>query len=85
MTQELRRNEVTTLKGAHGMRVHVTHGQIWLTRYGDIKDYVLAAGDAMELESGDQVVLHGLSEASLQIHEPARAPGLWSGLVARLI
>ena len=83
MTRWLRRHEATTLDGGRGVRVHVTQGRVWLTRNGDIKDYVLAAGDAMELESRGLVVLFGLTEASLQLHTPARAPGMWSGLVAR--
>jgi hypothetical protein len=39
----------------------------------------------MELETGGSVVLFGLTEASLQFDTPARAPGVWSGLVAPFI
>ena len=84
MTRWLQRHETTMLKGGRGMRVHVTHGRVWLTRDGDIRDYVLAVGDAMELKSSGSLVLYGLTEASFRIDEPARAPGLWSGLLARL-
>jgi len=84
MNRWLSRHEATTLKGARGMRVRVTRGRVWLTREGDIRDYVLGAGDAMELEARGPVVLYGLTGASFQVHEPARAPGIWSGLLARL-
>ena len=77
--------EVISVTGRRGMTVRVTHGRVWLTRHGDIRDYVLSAGDAMELETGGSVVLFGLTEASLQFDTPARAPGVWSGLVAPFI
>jgi hypothetical protein len=80
----LRKREVFSIAGRRGMTVRVTQGRVWLTRDGDIKDYVLGAGDAMELETSGTVVLFGLTEASLQFHTPARAPGMWPGLVARL-
>jgi hypothetical protein len=80
----LRQREVFSIAGRRGMTVRVTQGRVWLTRDGDIKDYVLGAGDAMELETSGTVVLFGLTEASLQFHTPARAPGMWSGFFARL-
>jgi hypothetical protein len=79
----LRKREVFSIAGRRGMTVRVTQGRVWLTREGDIRDYVLSAGDIMELETSGTVVLFGLTEASLQFHTPARAPGMWSGLVAR--
>ena len=84
MIRQLRRHESTSLKGVRGMQVRVTQGRVWLTRDGDLKDYFLGAGDAMVLDSGGLVVLYGLSDASLRFHEPARAPGIWSGLLARI-
>ena len=79
----LREREVFSIAGRRGMTVRVTQGRVWLTRHGDTRDYVLGAGSAMELETGGTVVLFGLTEASLQFHTPARAPGMWSELVAR--
>ena len=79
----LGKSEVFSLAGRRGTTVRVTQGQVWLTREGDMKDYVLRAGDAMELKTSGTVVVFGLTEASLQFHTPARAPGMWSGLFAR--
>jgi DUF2917 family protein len=81
----LKQREVFSIAGREGTTVRVTQGRVWLTRHGDIKDYMLAAGDVMELEASGSVVLFGLTEASLQIHTPVRAPGLWAGLTARFI
>ena len=83
--RSLGEREVISVAGRRGMTVRVTHGRVWLTRHGDIRDYVLSAGDGMELETGGSVVLFGLTEASLQFDTPARAPGVWSGLVAHFI
>ena len=66
------------------MTVRVAHGRVWLTRDGDIKDYVLNTGDSLELAGSGQVVLFGLTEALFQIDTPVRAPGVWSGILARL-
>jgi hypothetical protein len=65
------------------MTVRVARGRVWLTRDGDIKDYILNAGDSLELAAGAQVVLFGLTEALFQVDTPARAPGVWTGFLAR--
>jgi len=83
LQRALSEREVFSIAGRRGMAVRVTQGRVWLTRHGDAKDYVLGAGDGMELETSCSLVLFGLTEASLQIHTPARAPGMWSGLLAR--
>jgi len=85
VNRSLREGEVISVAGRRGMTVRVTQGQVWLTRHGDIRDYVLSAGDAMEFDTGGSLVVFGLAEASLQFDTPARAPGVWSGLVARFI
>ena len=45
---------------------------------------MLSAGEAMKLEANGHVVAYGLTESSLQITTPARAPGMWSGFFERL-
>ena len=66
------------------MTVRVAKGRVWLTREGDIRDYILNAGDSLELAASGLVVLFGLTEATFQVDTPARAPGVWSGFFARL-
>jgi hypothetical protein len=79
------KRESISVAGHRGMTLRVTHGQVWLTRDGDMKDHVLSSGDSMALTAAGLVVLFGLTEASLQIDTPARARGVWSGLIARFI
>ena len=84
MVQKVSRNESISVAARRGTTVRVTRGRVWLTRDGDIKDYVLNAGDSLELAASGLVVLFGLTEASFHVDTPARAPGAWTGLLARL-
>ena len=83
--QKVSRNQSFSVAGRQGVIIRVAQGRVWLTRDGDIRDYVLNAGDSMRLDASGQVVLFGLSEALVQVDTPARAPGAWTGLLARLI
>jgi hypothetical protein len=85
VARSLNKGEAISVAVGPGMTVRVTRGQVWLTRDGDRTDHVLGAGEAMKLEANGYVVVYGLTESSLQITTPARAPGVWAGLVARLI
>ena len=84
MVQNVSRNESRSVAGRRGMTVRVARGRVWLTREGDHTDYILNAGDSLELAASGQVVLFGLSEAIFQVDTPVRAPGVLSGILARL-
>ena len=84
MVQQISRNQSISVAAARGMTVRVALGRVWLTRDGDVRDYVLNPGDSMALEARGRVVLFGLTEAIFQVDKPERAPGLWTGLLARL-
>jgi hypothetical protein len=84
MVKKVTRNQSVSVAGRRGMTVRIAQGRVWLTRDGDIRDYVLSAGDSMNLEATCQVVLFGLTAAFVQVDTPARAPGLWSRFFARL-
>jgi hypothetical protein len=84
MVQKVSRNESRSVAGRRGMTVRVAKGRVWLTRDGDIKDYILNAGDSLELAASGLVVLFGLTEAIFQVDTPVRAPGVLSGILARL-
>jgi hypothetical protein len=83
IVQKVSRNESRSVAGRRGMILRVARGRVWLTRDGDIRDYVLNAGESLDLVAGGRVVLFGLTEALFQIDTPARAPGVWSGILAR--
>ena len=73
--------------GLQRLSFQASSGYIWLTRNGDIKDYVLRAGDAISLCTGDDVWLT-LEQAdrpgavTLESLETPRS--LWSKVAALL-
>jgi hypothetical protein len=83
IVQKISRNESRSFAARRGTIVRVAQGRVWLTRDGDIQDYVLSAGDSLDVAAGGKLVLFGLTEALFQIDTPARAPGVWSGILAR--
>jgi len=85
MVQQISRNQSVSVAAVRGTTVRVALGRVWLTRDGDVRDYVLNPGDSMVLEARGRVVLFGLTEAIFQVDSPERAPGMWTGLLARLI
>jgi hypothetical protein len=84
MVQKISRNESRSVAARRGTTVRIAKGRVWLTRDGDIKDYVLNAGDSLVVAASGHIVLFGLTEAIFQVDTPVRAPGVWTGLLARL-
>jgi len=84
MARQISRNQSISVTARRGMTVRVAKGRIWLTRDGDIKDYILNAGDSLEIAASGRVVIFGLTEAFVQVDTPERARGVWAGFFARL-
>lgn len=64
---------------------NASRGFLWLTRDGDIQDYVLRAGDAISLCAGDNVwlTLEQADDAGSLILEPLEAPRpFWKSVAA---
>lgn len=63
-------------------------GELWLTRDGDIEDYLLVAGQRFAVRPGDKVAVLALRNSSIRLH-PAPVSGSsmgrsWlAGLLAR--
>lgn len=67
------------------LSVRTVDGYVWLTRDGDIKDYLLRAGDAISLCAGDHVwlTLGSAERAGSLTLESLEAPRpFWSSLAA---
>jgi len=56
-----------SLKPARDIHVRCTAGAVWLTRDGDIEDYVLAAGAGQCVRRGRQVVVVGMPRGAIEI------------------
>lgn len=47
-----------------GERVRVRSGEVWVTQHGDLNDYLLKAGDSLDL-NGEGMVLANASKPTL--------------------
>ena len=82
-------NSVTLARGEiWSRRVHAAgstltchEGWVWLTREGDARDYVLAAGDSVRLDKPGLVVVQALRTARFELQRAAvaQAPRRLSG------
>jgi hypothetical protein len=63
-------------RGRQRLSFNTSSGFLWLTRDGDIKDYVLRAGDAISLCAGDDVwlTLEKADGAASLTFEPLETP-----------
>jgi len=73
-------------RGRRRLSFKASSGFLWLTRDGDIKDYVLQAGDGVTLCAGDDVwlTLEKADGAASLAFEPLEAPHPLRDAVVRL-
>jgi hypothetical protein len=74
-------------RGRRRLSFNASSGFLWLTRDGDIKDYVLRAGDAISLCAGDDVwlTLEQADDAASLTFEPLEEPHPVRDAVAALL
>jgi hypothetical protein len=65
----LGRNNNLSLHGADGSCLHVHWGRVWVTRNGDIKDYIVEAGESVAIDRIGTTLVSALSDAGLSILE----------------
>ncbi len=82
---------VTTLAGARGARIVAVAGLFWITQDGDPRDYVLAAGEDLEITTDGAVVIEAQNDARFALLKSGAAPrarrrrsGFWSARIAAL-
>jgi len=56
-----------SLRGEKGKTLTCTSGEIWITREGDFKDYILLANQSMLLAGKGKTVLGGLASSDYQL------------------
>jgi hypothetical protein len=74
-----------------GTRLRMRAGRVWLTQHGDIRDYIVAAGEAVLIDRDGPVVIQALSDAEIEIERcapPARTARIgrryWAATAALL-
>jgi Protein of unknown function (DUF2917) len=63
----LDRNHNLSLHGADGSCLHVHWGKVWVTRNGDIKDYIVDAGQSLAIDRAGTTLVSAVSDAGLSI------------------
>jgi len=63
----LGRNHNLSLHGADGSCLHVHWGKVWVTRNGDIKDYIVGAGQSLAIDRAGKTLVSAVSDAGLSI------------------
>ncbi len=72
LRMELERGQTLGLLDALHTSISVHAGEIWVTQEGDLADYVLGAGERMELQRDGLAVLQALADTRVAI---GPAPG----------
>lgn len=61
----LRKDEVRRLRGDHWRCIAVFEGEVWVTLTGDHRDFILAAGESLDLEADADAVVQALVPSAL--------------------
>lgn len=80
----LSKREVLALAGRPGTRIESRCGSIWVTQDGDLRDIVLAAGQAHVLDRAGPVLVQALDSALVAVRPSARSAQALTGLWRRL-
>ena len=64
---ELSRRDLVALPAVSGQVVRCQRGLLWLTRDGDLRDILLAAGQRWCVKGGGQLVISALEDAAFSI------------------
>ena len=77
--------QLLNLEHAAGTRIASRDGSVWITQDGDLRDIVLDAGEAFELDRDSPVIVQAIGTALVTIEEPAPATrlprGRWSDVL----
>jgi hypothetical protein len=77
----LPREVVRTLHGRRGQALAVFTGRVWLTRPGERRDIVLAAGETFAFDRDSELVVQALADAYIVLFDLAvdagREAALW--------
>jgi len=66
----LEKGEILRIDGARGMKVLVEDGSAWLTQCKDTADYVMQAGDAVELNGKGTALVTTFDSCRLTLVAP---------------
>ena len=68
----LKRGDILMLRQGAGSRVEVRGADVWVTQYGDERDYVMRF-EKMRIRSDECALIYAFSDAALTLDAPAAA------------
>jgi hypothetical protein len=77
---ELERRKGFPLEGPAGTKIRVMHGEVWITRHHDARDYLLGAGEELEHNGKGTTLVTAIRDAGVQVLRPVGQPPAWSVL-----
>jgi len=69
-TRTLGKGKVRHLHARSGRRVEVLSGAIWITQDGDLRDIVLASGEAFDFERAGDALLSAFDDSRYLVLDP---------------
>jgi hypothetical protein len=81
-TSDLSQRQEWYLNGYNrGKVITCTQGEIWFTQTGDIKDYILSAGESVAISVSGPVAIRALKDSKVSLYAaPQNRRSLWSWL-----
>ncbi len=65
--------QFVTLHDCKGGKVQCNRGSLWVTQDGDATDYVLGAGQVLELEHDGDAIVFALMQSEVTLKQPVHA------------
>ena len=66
----LGKGKIRHLRAEHGRRVEVLSGSIWITQDGDLRDIVLASGEAFDFDRTGDALLSAFDDSRYLVLDP---------------
>jgi len=65
--QEIARDKILEIKQALGVTIECLEGSVWVTRDGDLRDVILAAGCAFNIDRKQRILIQALDAARVRL------------------
>lgn len=69
----LGQHQNVALNGADGPCIHVHWGRLWVTRNGDLKDYIVNSGESLAIDRTGTTLVTAMSESGLSVMQRCRS------------
>ena len=82
---QLAAREHVLLDDAHGTRLRVTRGTLWITLERDPRDVVVTTGDAFTIDRPGRTIVEAQDRSTVRVDAPSRGRAIMHGIVHPLL